>query len=80
MADATITPLQARAVERTTPRDCGVARIIDLRPRPTGRLIDPMSTTPAPRPTTETRSPHPFPSEPGRLARALMAAAGSARS
>ena len=72
MSDATITHLPGSGVERTTPRDCGVARVIDLRPRPLGRVIDP---APSPRAASGARTTRPSPTEPGRLARALMALA-----
>ncbi len=70
MSDATITSLVPRATPIAAPRDCGVARIIELpAARPTGRLIDPS----APR----TRAERPFRrldgDDAGPLARALLA-------
>jgi hypothetical protein len=73
MSDATITSLVPRATAIAAPRDCGVARIIELpAPRPTGRLIDPSVGTPMPR----TRAERPFrrhDDDAGPLARALLA-------
>ena len=74
MSDATITSLVPRATPIAAPRDCGVARIIELpAARPTGRLIDPSAVPSAPR----TRAWRPFRrldgDDAGPLARALLA-------
>jgi hypothetical protein len=76
MSDATITHLVPRAGLRSTaPRDCGVARVIALPERPTGRLIEPLPRTAPSRaagPDGVARTPI---VDPGPLARALLAMA-----
>jgi hypothetical protein len=74
MSDATITHLVPRAGLRSAaPRDCGVARVIALPERPTGRLIEPLPRTTPPRSEDLARGAHLPTDDPGPLARALMA-------
>jgi len=73
MSDATITHLVPRTGLRPTePRDCGVARVIAMPERPTGRLIEPLDAASSPAhgdggPTAPADG-----CSPGPLARALM--------
>jgi hypothetical protein len=74
MSDATITHLVPRTGLRpTAPRDCGVARVIALPERPTGRLIQPLPSTAPRRSEDADRVASLRASAPGPLARALMA-------
>jgi hypothetical protein len=73
MSDATITHLTPRAVERAETRDCGVARVIELPSRPSGRLIEPLGAAPSPRAGDADPFAHLYSYDPGPLARALMA-------
>lgn len=74
MSDATITHLVPRTGLRSTaPRDCGVARVIALPERPTGRLIEPLPRTTSQRVEDVGRVAQPPAGDPGPLARALMA-------
>lgn len=74
MSDATITSLVPRTGRRPAePRDCGVARVIPLPERPTGRLIEPLSGAAAPRTSGFDPHAHLRSVDPGPLARALMA-------
>jgi hypothetical protein len=72
MSDATITHLIPKALERTATRDCGVARVIELPSRPTGRLIEPLGVAPSPRAGDVDPFAHLASYPPGPLARALM--------
>jgi hypothetical protein len=74
MSDATITHLVPRTGLRpTAPRDCGVARVITLPERPTGRIIEPLGSAAVPRTGDVGRSANLHGDDPGPLVRALRA-------
>jgi hypothetical protein len=74
MSDATITHLVPRTGLRpTAPRDCGVARVIALPERPTGRIIEPLAGAAGPRIREVDPSAQVHSQDPGPLVRALLA-------